>query len=83
MIIKRERENRKWKQIQLDGASSNRWEVEKWYKKKQVLRNYLRRKKKSLLNRTFIPTKSLLPTDVELSIVDMPNEMQKKNIMNN
>ena len=62
---------------------SNRWEVEKWNKKKYVLRNYLLRKKKSLLNRTFIPTKSLLPSDVELSIVDMPHEMQNKNIMNN
>ena len=49
---------------------SNRWEVEK------CIRNYLlRKKKKSLLNRAFIPTKSLLPLDVELSIVDMPHEM--------
>ena len=53
---------------------SNRREVEKWYKKKYVLRNYLLRKKNHF-SIGFIPTKSLLPSDVELSIVDMPHEM--------
>ena len=63
----RERENRKWKQIWLDGVIDG--------KLKNGIRNYLLRKKKSLLNRAFIPTKSLLPLDVELSIVDIPHEM--------
>ena len=72
MLRGRERESKKWKQIWLDGVIDGK--LKNGIKKVRTKKLFTQ-KKKSLLNRTFIPTKSFLPSDVELSIANMPREM--------